>query len=154
MKQFWSEFKAFALKGNVFDLAVGVIIGGAFGKIVSSLVDNIIMPLFGVILGGVKFDELGVTIGDSAIKYGVFLQNVVDFLIISLTIFCFIKLAARFTHRQEEKVPDPPKKSDEVLLLEEILDALRAAQGVPSASEISQAARPADGEESGDEPEE
>lgn len=152
MKKFWSEFKAFALKGNVFDLAVGVIIGGAFGKIVSSLVADLITPLFGIILGGVDFKGLSATIGESTIQYGNFIQNVVDFLIISLTIFCFIKLAARFAHKEEEKKEEEPKKTDEILLLEEIRDALRTMQGIPSDSEITQAQQSSDREGAGDEP--
>lgn len=140
MRQFWADFKKFALKGNVFDLAVGVIIGGAFGKIVSSLVADLITPLFGIILGGVDFKGLSVTIGESVIQYGNFIQNVVDFLIISLTIFSFIKLVSRLTHREEKEEPKPPEKSEEVLLLEEIRDLLKEGQAVPAAAELLQTA--------------
>ena len=91
MKKFFGEFKDFVSKGNVIDLAVGVVIGSAFGKIVSSLVDNIIMPLVGLIIGGVDFSSLSVTVKGASIKYGLFIQNVVDFLIVALCIFIFIK---------------------------------------------------------------
>ena len=84
MKKFWQEFKAFALKGNVLDMAVGVIIGTAFSAIVNSIVKDLITPLFGIILGGIKFDSLSVQIGDSVITYCNFIQSVVNFLIISL----------------------------------------------------------------------
>lgn len=86
------EFKTFALKGNVLDLAIGVIIGAAFGKIVSSLVSDIIMPVIGLLLGGVDFSGLKATIGDATLTYGVFLQTVVDFLIVSFSIFLFIRM--------------------------------------------------------------
>jgi|SRR3954470_22656668 large conductance mechanosensitive channel len=99
----WSEFKKFALKGNVLDLAVGVIIGGAFGKIVSSLVADLIMPLVGLLLGGVDFSKLAYTVDDANIKYGAFLQTVVDFFIIAFSIFIFIRLLNRFKKKEEEK---------------------------------------------------
>lgn len=87
------EFKEFALRGNVIDLAVGVIIGGAFGKIVGSLVNDVLMPLVGLALGGVNFAELSVNVGEAAIKYGAFLQAIVDFVIIAIVIFLIIKAA-------------------------------------------------------------
>ena len=80
----WKEFREFAIKGNVVDLAVGVIIGGAFGKIVSSLVNDLIMPLVGLLLGGIDFTGLEITVGEAVIKYGAFIQNIVDFFIVSL----------------------------------------------------------------------
>ena len=92
----WSEFKKFALKGSVLDLAVGVIIGGAFGKIVSSLVADLIMPIVGLLLGGVDFSSLSITYGKAVINYGAFLQTVVDFFIIAFSIFLFIRLISRF----------------------------------------------------------
>ena len=92
----WSEFKKFALKGNVLDLAVGVVIGGAFGKIVASLVADLIMPIVGLLLGGVDFSNLSITYGDAVIKYGAFLQTVVDFFIIAFSIFLFIRLIEPF----------------------------------------------------------
>ena len=85
------EFKEFISKGNVVDLAVGVIIGGAFGKIVSSLVDNILMPLIGLLLGGVNFSELSFKVKDATVNYGLFIQNIVDFLIIALCVFLIVK---------------------------------------------------------------
>ena len=129
MKKFWQEFKAFALKGNVVEMAVGVIIGTAFSAIVNSLVKDLITPLFGIILGGIKFDSLSVQVGDSVITYGNFIQSVVNFLIISLTIFLFFKLSNKIFHRKEEiKKEEAAKKSEEVLLLEDIRDSLRAIE--------------------------
>lgn len=91
------EFKKFVMRGNVLDLAVGVIIGGAFGKIVASLVGDILMPLIGLILGGIDFSGLAITLGKAEIKYGGFIQTVIDFLIIALVIFLIIKMANRMT---------------------------------------------------------
>ena len=122
------EFKEFISKGNVLDLAVGVIIGAAFGKIVSSLVDDILMPIVGMIIGGINFSELSFTIGSASIKYGSFIQNIVDFLIVAFCIFIFIKAINKFMvkkKKEEEKSVETPKKSDEVLLLEEIRDLLK-----------------------------
>ena len=129
---FLSEFKEFAMKGNVVDLAVGVIIGGAFGKIVSSLVEDVIMPIFGVAVGGVNFTDLAITLkaaqGDVpavVLKYGVFLQSVFNFMIIAFSIFVVIKLMNKMK-RKEEALPDPvvaPTKEE--VLLTEIRDILR-----------------------------
>ncbi|PJN54600.1 Large-conductance mechanosensitive channel [Paenibacillus sp. GM2FR] len=119
------EFKTFALKGNVLDLAIGVIIGAAFGKIVSSLVSDIIMPVFGLILGGVDLSGLEATIGDATLTYGVFLQTVVDFLIVSFSIFMFIRTLNRFKRKEETKAEEPPAPSKEELLLTEIRDLLK-----------------------------
>lgn len=119
------EFKKFISKGNVVDLAVGVVIGSAFGKIVSSLVDNIIMPLVGIIIGGVDFTNLTLKLGDAKIEYGIFIQNVVDFLIVSFCIFIVIKAFNKITHKEEKKEETKPKKSDEVILLEEIRDLMK-----------------------------
>lgn len=118
------EFKKFISKGNVVDLAVGVVIGGAFGKIVSSLVDNIIMPLVGILIGGIDFTNLTLKVKDASIEYGIFLQNVVDFLIVAFCIFMVIKIFNKLTHKEEKKT-ESPKKSDETLLLEEIRDLLK-----------------------------
>jgi len=127
------EFKKFAIKGNVVDLAVGVVIGGAFGKIVSSLVNDIIMPVFGFILSGIDFSDLKYVIrpasGDIpevALRYGAFIQSVVDFLIISLSIFLFVKLLSSLKKR--EAPPAPPAPAPEVKLLEEIRDILKSRQ--------------------------
>lgn len=124
MKKNFKEFKEFISKGNVVDMAVGVIIGGAFGKIVTSLVNDIIMPFIGLIIGGINFSSLSVTVGEAAINYGIFLQNVIDFLIIAACIFTIIKILSRFKRKKEE-IPEPVVKSDEVLLLEEIRDLLK-----------------------------
>jgi large conductance mechanosensitive channel len=122
------EFKAFISRGNVIDLAVGIIIGGAFGKIVASLVNDVIMPLIGMILGGLKFTDLKITVGESSIAYGLFIQSIVDFFIIALCVFLIIKLINRFRKKKEEesaKEPEPPAPSKEELLLTEIRDLLR-----------------------------
>ena len=119
------EFKKFISKGNVVDLAVGVVIGSAFGKIVSSLVDNIIMPLVGIVIGGVDFTNLTLKLGDAKIEYGIFIQNVVDFLIVAFCIFIVIKAFNKITHKEEKKEDTKPKKSDEVILLEEIRDLMK-----------------------------
>jgi len=124
------EFKKFISRGNVIDLAVGVIMGGAFGKIVTSLVNDIIMPLVGAIIGGIDFTSLSITIRDSKIMYGNFIQNVVDFLIVAICIFVMVKIVNKLNdlHKkkdEEEKVVEEPKKADEVILLEEIRDLLK-----------------------------
>ena len=119
-----SDFKTFISRGNVVDMAVGVIVGGAFGKIVTSLVNDILMPLIGVLLGGLNFSELSIKVGDAVVKYGTFLQTIIDFLIISFSIFMMIKLFETFKKKEEQKVEEA-KKSDEVLLLEEIRDLLK-----------------------------
>ena len=124
MKKIFKEFKTFIERGNVIDLAVGVVIGSAFGKIVSSLVDDIIMPLIGIIIGGLDFSNLSIKVGDAKIMYGSFINNVIDFLIIAICIFIFVKLMNKFMKKKEEK-PAPPVKSDEVKLLEEIRDLMK-----------------------------
>lgn len=124
----FKEFKAFISKGNVIDLAVGVIIGGAFGKIVSSLVNDVIMPFIGIILGGLKFTELKLTVGEESIAYGLFIQSIVDFFIIALCIFVMVKLISRFRRKKEAepvKAPEPHAPSKEELLLTEIRDILK-----------------------------
>ena len=116
------EFKEFISKGNIFDMAVGVIIGGAFGKIVTSLVNDIIMPLVGIVIGGHDFTGLVAKVGDAEIAYGTFIQNIVDFLIVALCIFVVVKAMSRFK-KKEEAAPAEP--SEEVLLLREIRDSLK-----------------------------
>ena len=116
------EFKAFISKGNVLDLAVGVIIGGAFGKIVTSFVNDIVMPLVGVIAGGIDISGLSAAVGSATVAYGVFIQTVVDFLIIAACIFLFVKLVSRF---RKPKKAAPPAPSKEELLLTEIRDLLK-----------------------------
>lgn len=125
----WKEFKAFAFKGNVLDLAIGVIIGGAFGKIVTSLVNDIIMPLFGILLGGLDFTELQINFGETAIMYGAFLQAFIDFLIIAFSIFLFVKMLAKVKRSEQEKpVTTPPAPSNEEILLTQIRDLLQEKQ--------------------------
>ena len=120
------EFKKFISRGNVFDLAVGVVIGNAFSKIVTSLVDNIIMPIVGIIIGGIDFTKLSLTIFDVKIEFGIFIQNIVDFLIIAFCIFIAIKVIIKLTKKEEPKEEvKEPVKSDEVKLLEEIRDLMK-----------------------------
>ena len=124
------EFRKFISRGAVLDMAIGVIIGGAFSKIVSSLVDDIFMPLIGVLLGGLDFSGLSIKIGDASIMYGAFIQSIVDFLIIAICIFVMVKVVTKIRdkadkrlgieHKKEEK-----KKDEQVLLLEEIRDLLK-----------------------------
>ncbi|MCH1623994.1 large conductance mechanosensitive channel protein MscL [Fredinandcohnia quinoae] len=122
------EFKAFAMKGNVIDLAVGVIIGGAFGKIVTSLVNDVIMPLVGLLLGGIDLssDQLHLR-EESYLKYGSFIQTILDFLIIAFSIFLFVRLLQRFRKKEESK-PVESTPSKEELLLTEIRDLLKQQQ--------------------------
>lgn len=127
------EFKEFAVKGNVVDLAVGVIIGGAFGKIVTSMVGDIVMPLVGIFVGGVNFTTLAFTLKEGQdgapavlLKYGQFLQNVFDFLIIAVAVFAMVKALNRMKRKQDAApVPAPPSPTD--ALLTEIRDLLKAA---------------------------
>lgn len=126
MNNFVAEFKAFAMRGNVVDLAVAVVIGAAFGKIVSSLVENIVTPLIGVLLGGVDFTNLSLTIGDAVITYGVFLQSIFDFIIIALAIFVAIKALSKLQKKEEATEAAAPKPTPEdIQLLREIRDSLR-----------------------------
>ena len=127
-KNIISEFKKFIEKGNVVDLAVGVVIGSAFSKIVSSVVDDLLMPLIGVIIGGLDFSNLSITIGESQIKYGSFINNVIDFFIIAICVFILVKFINKLTKKKEVKEevkPEEPKKSNEELLLEDILKELK-----------------------------
>ncbi|MEH7301377.1 large-conductance mechanosensitive channel protein MscL [Neobacillus drentensis] len=130
------EFKQFAMKGNVIDLAVGVIIGGAFGKIVSSLVADVIMPLVGLLLGGVKFTKLMVKIGGAELKYGQFIQNVVDFFIIAFSIFLFVKFINRFK-KKEEPAAVVAKIDRQEELLAEIRDLLKEDRDILRKNETS-----------------
>ena len=123
------EFRDFISRGNVVDLAVGVIIGGAFGKITTSLVNDIVMPAVGVLLGGVDFSSLSVTVGGAHIAYGAFIQNIIDFLIIAVCIFIFIKIingVHNKTKSQQTEDKVQKKKEDEQLaILKEIRDSLK-----------------------------
>lgn len=128
-----SEFKSFAMKGNVVDMAVGIVIGGAFGKIVSSFVADVLMPPIGLLLGNVDFSDLAVTLqaageGTEAVmvRYGVFIQTVVDFVIIAFAIFMVVKAMNSLKKKEEEAPAAPPAPSKEEVLLTEIRDALRS----------------------------
>ncbi len=134
LKTFFGEFKEFAMRGNVMDLAVGVIIGGAFGKIVTSLVNDLVMPPIGFVLQGINFRDLQLVLKrdlegnpTAAIGYGAFLQNVLEFLIIALTVFLVVQAINRLRKRNEKKQEQlpPPPPSEEIVLLREIRDALR-----------------------------
>ncbi len=126
------EFREFAVKGNVADMAVGIIIGAAFGKIVTSLVGDIIMPPLGLLIGGVNFTGLAVTLREAegvqpavTLNYGSFLQNVFDFIIVSFAIFMVIKIMNRMRQKAEAQPPHPAAPSQEVVLLTQIRDALK-----------------------------
>jgi len=106
------EFKAFVLRGNVLDLAVAVIIGGAFGKIVGSLVNDIIMPIIGLVMGGVNFSELSITVGDAVVKWGAFVQTVLDFLVIAFVIFMIVKAANKLQKPAAAPAPAEPTTKD------------------------------------------
>ena len=119
------EFREFTVKGNVMDLAVGVIVGAAFGKIVSSLVEDVVMPLVGTMVGGLDLSGLAVKIGSATLKYGKFLQTCVDFLIVAWAIFLVVKLINRLKREEEEKPSDKPAAPPrQEVLLEEIRDLL------------------------------
>lgn len=126
------EFKEFAIKGNVVDMAVGIIIGAAFGKIVSSFVNDIIMPPLGVLIGGVDFSDLAIMLKEAvgeapavSINYGAFVMTVIDFLIVALAIFVAIKAMNSLKKKEEESPSEPPKPSNEEVLLTEIRDLLK-----------------------------
>ena len=137
--KFWGDFKAFAMRGNMIDMAVGVIVGGAFGKIVTSLVNDILMPPIGLLIGGVDFKDLKVVLSvpekfqlgntplqPATINYGVFIQNILDFLIIAMCIFLMVRFISKLTAKPEEPKPAAPApKPDDVVLLEEIRDLLK-----------------------------
>ena len=129
MKAFMKEFKEFISKGNVMDMAVGIIIGGAFTAIVNSLVESIITPLLGVIFGGISFAEMGVTVGDSTILFGAFIDAMIKFLLISFVLFSIIKalnkaksLAVKEKEQAEE---EPAADPEDIALLKEIRDLLK-----------------------------
>ncbi|MBS4192149.1 large conductance mechanosensitive channel protein MscL [Bacillus sp. FJAT-49705] len=122
----WSDFKKFAFKGNVLDLAIGVVIGGAFGKIVTSLVENIIVPLTGLLLGGIDLTkQLVITVGKAEINIGAFAQSILDFLIISFSIFIFIRIINKHFSKKEEQKPAPVEVDKTEALLTEIRDLLK-----------------------------
>lgn len=117
-----SEFKEFAMKGSLMDMAVGIIIGAAIGKMVGSLVDNILMPLIGTVMGGVDFSSLAIKVGDASIGYGMFIQALIDFLIIAFVIFMLLKMINNMKKKAEE---EPAAPAADVVLLTEIRDLLK-----------------------------
>jgi len=126
------EFKEFAMRGNVMDMAIGIVIGAAFGKIVSSIVSDVIMPPIGMLLGGVDFSNLAITLKEGTegvepvlLKYGVFFNTVIDFVIIAFAIFLVVKGINNMKKKEEEKPATPPEPSKEEVLLTEIRDALK-----------------------------
>ena len=126
------EFKEFAMKGNVIDMAIGIIIGSAFGKIIASLVSDVIMPPIGILLGGVDFSSLSIVLKEATetaeavtLNYGMFINTVVDFTIIAFAIFMVVKGMNNAKKKEEAKPVAPPKLSEEVLLLQDIRDALK-----------------------------
>lgn len=122
---FFSEFKAFAMRGNVIDLAVGIVIGAAFQKIVGALVDAIIMPVVGILIGGFDFKSLSVKVVDAEIKYGMFIQSIVEFVVIAFALFLVIKAINRMNRKKEEPAPAEPVLSTQEKLLIEIRDELK-----------------------------
>lgn len=120
MKKYIAEFKSFAMNGSVLDLAIGVIIGAAFGKIVDSLVTDVIMPMLGIIVGGINFTEITFGFHNAQINIGLFLQAFINFILVAMALFIFIKLVNKFKKENKEKSP-----SEEVKLLTEIRDSLK-----------------------------
>ncbi len=136
MKKFFREFKEFAMKGNVMDMAIGVVVGGAFSKIVSSLVSDMIMPAISLLTGKISLSDLSVTLETGGepivLAYGMFLQTVLDFLIIAFSIFLVIKLINKFHRKKEEAPAPPPAPSKEEVLLTEIRDLMaKQVQALP-----------------------
>ncbi|WP_458414345.1 large conductance mechanosensitive channel protein MscL [Schinkia sp. CFF1] len=146
----WREFKEFAIKGNVIDLAVGVVIGAAFGKIVSSLVDDIVMPLIGLLLGKIDFTNLFIVLGEgnfntideakkagvATINYGLFINNIIDFLIIAFSIFIVIKQINRFKSKKEEPIPEITTKLCQYCYSEIPIKATKCAHCTSEVKEI------------------
>lgn len=128
MKKFLQEFKAFAMRGNVMDLAVGVIIGGAFSAITTSLINDILMPFIGIFVSQASFADLTLQVGGAVISYGNFIQAVINFLIMALVVFCMVKAVNRLSRKKEEAPPPPPAPSAEEKLLTEIRDLLKEQQ--------------------------
>ncbi|UYQ93137.1 large-conductance mechanosensitive channel protein MscL [Chitinophaga horti] len=122
---FFKEFKEFATKGNVIDLAVGVVIGAAFGKIVNALVENIIMPLVGILIGGFDFKGWMIKVGSAEVKYGIFIQVFIEFIVIAFAIFLVIKTINRFKKKEEAAPAAPAGPTTEEKLLMEIRDAIK-----------------------------
>ena len=122
---FLAEFKTFIARGNVMDMAVGVIIGGAFSNITTSLINDIVMPLLGILTGSMSFASLEVRIGPAVITYGNFIQAVLNFLVMAFVVFCLVKGINRLHRKKEEAPPPPPQPSAEEQLLTEIRDLLK-----------------------------
>lgn len=128
MKAFINEFKEFINKGNVMDMAVGVVIGGAFTAIVTSLVDDVIMPIVGILIGGINVSDLSIVVGTATLKYGIFLQNVINFLIVAFVVFCVIKALNAMKSKvvkKEEEPAEPEPIPEDIQLLTEIRDLLK-----------------------------
>lgn len=125
MKKFLREFKEFAMRGNVMDLAVGVIVGGAFSSITTSLINDILMPIIGIFVSEASFADLTVTVGSAVVAYGNFIQAVINFLIMAFVVFCMVKGINRLSRKKEEAPPPPPQPSVEEQLLTEIRDLLK-----------------------------
>ena len=119
IKKFIDEFKTFAIKGNMLDLAIAMVIGTSFTAIVKSIVDDVIMPLVGIIIGGRDFTALSINVGEETITYGNLIQNFVNFFVIAMFLFFVVKLLNAFRKKKEEE-PAPPKKADDIILLEDI----------------------------------
>ena len=124
MRKFYEEFKKFAMRGNVLDMAVGIIIGGAFTSIVNSLVNDIFSPVIGLITGGIDFSALSFGIGGAQIMIGNFINAVISFLLVAFCVFILVKAVNKLTHKQEEEKP-APVKPDDLIVLEEIRDLLK-----------------------------
>lgn len=125
MNQFFSEFKQFIARGNVMDMAVGVIIGGAFSNITTSLINDVIMPILGIFTGSISFAALSVTVNGAVIAYGNFIQAVLNFLVMAFVVFCLVKAINKLHHKKEEAPPPPPGPTAEEALLMEIRDLLK-----------------------------
>lgn len=124
MHSFFQEFKTFALRGNALDLAVGIVIGAAFGVVTNSLVKDVIMPIIGILVGGIDFSELIIPLGGGAgISYGLFIQSVINFVIIAFALFLVVRFMNNLIRKEERVSPPPP--SEEVVILEEIRDLLK-----------------------------
>lgn len=125
MKKFLQEFKTFAMRGNVMDLAVGVIVGGAFSSITNSLINDIIMPIVGIFVSQASFADLTLSVGGAVITYGNFIQTVLNFVILAFVVFCMVKAVNRVAHTQKKEEAPPPAPSHEEKLLTEIRDLLK-----------------------------
>ena len=125
MKKFLQEFKTFAMRGNVMDLAVGVIVGGAFSSITNSLINDIIMPIVGIFVSQASFADLTLSVGGAVITYGNFIQAVLNFVILAFVVFCMVKAVNRVAHTQKKEEAPPPAPTQEEKQLTEIRDLLK-----------------------------